>query len=141
MAAVSNVYRVATAVRNHMERTVLSPHDLSWTAFTVLWVLWIWGDQESRHLADEAGISKGTLTGVVSTLEGRGLVRRTRHVGDGRLVVVGLTTSGRRKIRLLFPRFNEHEALVVGDLTMPERETMAHLLRIVLRTVERLDTR
>src|SRR5712692_7791109 len=55
MAAVSNIYRAANVVRNHMERKVLADEDLSWAAFTVLFVLWIWGDQQTRHLADEAG--------------------------------------------------------------------------------------
>ena len=42
MSAVSNIYRTGAAVRNHMERTLLADYDLSWVAFTVLWVLWIW---------------------------------------------------------------------------------------------------
>jgi hypothetical protein len=63
IAAVSNIYRATNAVRNHLERTVLAPHDLTWTGWVVLWVVWIWGDIETRHVAAEAGISKGTLTG------------------------------------------------------------------------------
>jgi len=65
MSAVSNVYRAGTACRNHMERTVLAEYDLSWVAFTVLWILWIWDTQETGHVADEAGVTKGTLTGVI----------------------------------------------------------------------------
>ncbi|MGH3159342.1 MAG: MarR family transcriptional regulator [Streptosporangiaceae bacterium] len=90
MAAVSNIYRAANVIRNHMERTVLTGEDLSWAAFTVLFVLWIWGDQQTRHLAKEAGVTKGTLTGVLKTLEKRSLARRRAHDGDGRLVLVGL---------------------------------------------------
>src|SRR5919201_530544 len=36
MAAVSNIYRAANAIRNHMEQKVLAGEDLSWAAFTVL---------------------------------------------------------------------------------------------------------
>ena len=46
MAAISNIYRAANAIRNHMEQKVLAEDDLSWAAFTVLFVLWIWGDQQ-----------------------------------------------------------------------------------------------
>ena len=81
MAAVSNIYRAANAIRNHMEQQVLAEEDLSWAAFTVLFVLWIWGDQQTRHLAAEAGVTKGTLTGVLKTLEKRGLARRRHYVG------------------------------------------------------------
>ena len=45
----------------------------------MLFVLWIWGDQQTRHLAEEAGVTKGTLTGVLKTLEKRGLARRRAH--------------------------------------------------------------
>ena len=131
-AAVSNVFRVANAVRLHMERQVLGADGISWTGFVVLWVLWVWGEQEARHLAAECGVSKATLTGVVGTLEGRGLVARRRHADDGRLVIVKLTPAGRRMIRRLFPRFNEHEALVVSRLGTDEQDQLAHLLREVL---------
>src|ERR1700679_4178133 len=93
MAAVSNIYRAANAIRNQMERDVLAQADLSWAAFTVLFVLWIWGDHQTRHLAAEAGITKGTLTGVLKTLEKRGLTRRYEHDKDGRLVVVSLEST------------------------------------------------
>ena len=51
LAAVSNIFRAATAVRNHMEREVLAGHTLSWSAFVVLFVLRVFGQQESRDLA------------------------------------------------------------------------------------------
>jgi len=38
MAAISNIFRAANATRNYLERTVLGPHELSWTGFVVLWV-------------------------------------------------------------------------------------------------------
>ena len=119
-----------------MERDVLRPDELSWTGFVVLFVLWVWGEQESRHLADESGISKGTLTGVVSTLERRGLVERRGLPSDRRLVVVSLTDAGRATIERLFPRFNAHETLVTGRLDDDQTRQLAHLLREVLRSVE-----
>ena len=138
-AAVSSLYRAANAVRVHLTNTVLRQHGLTWTGFVVLWVLWVWGEQEARHLAAACGVSKATLTGVVGTLEGRGLVVRRRHADDGRLVIVKLTPTGRRMIRRLFPRFNEHEALVVARLGTDEQDQLAHLLREVLRAVEAAD--
>ena len=136
MAAISNVFRVASAVRNHMERSVLRPDELSWTGFVALFVLWVWGDLESRHLADECGVTKGTLTGVITTLERRTLVRRRGHPDDGRLVVVGLTVEGRRLIKRLFPKFNAQETLLTARLGDDDRRHLAHLLREVLRNVD-----
>jgi DNA-binding MarR family transcriptional regulator len=136
MAAVSNIYRAANVIRNHMERKVLADEDLSWAAFTVLFVLWIWGDQQTRHLADEAGVTKGTLTGVLKTLEKRGLARRRTHAGDGRLVLVGLEPKGLGVIERLFPAFNMSEALVSSSLTEREKDQLASLLRKIIRSVE-----
>jgi len=136
MATVSNIYRAANVVRNHMERHVLADEDLSWAAFTVLFVLWIWGDQQTRHLAAEAGVTKGTLTGVLKTLEKRGLARRRGHDADGRLVLVGLEPKGLAVIERLFPAFNEAEGLVSGALTSEEKLQLASLLRKIIRPIE-----
>jgi DNA-binding MarR family transcriptional regulator len=139
LAVVSNIFRVATAVRNHMEGTVLAEHQLSWSAFVVLFVLRVWGDQEHHDLAAEAGITAGTLTGVVKTLERRALVKRREHERDRRRVVVSATARGRRMVDDVMPAFNKHEALVTGDLTATDAERLAAGLRRVLRTVEQLD--
>jgi DNA-binding MarR family transcriptional regulator len=135
MAAISNIYRAASTVRNHMEHKVLADHDLSWAAFTVLWVLWIWGEQETRQVAAEAGITKGTLTGVLNTLESRGFAMRSRHPDDGRLVLVRLSPLGAGIIEELFPRFNREEAFAASALTTREKEQLARLLRKVMRAV------
>ncbi|HJX99574.1 MAG TPA: MarR family transcriptional regulator [Streptosporangiaceae bacterium] len=136
MAAVSNIYRAANAIRHHMEQRVLDEEDLSWAAFTVLFVLWIWGDQQTRHLAAEAGVTKGTLTGVLKTLEKRGLARRRAHESDGRLVMVSLEPKGLGVIERLFPAFNMGEAFVSASLSEREKNQLASLLRTIIRAVE-----
>ena len=136
MAAVSNVYRAANAVRNHLERSVLAPHDLTWTGWVVLWVVWIWGDLETRHVASEAGISKGTLTGVMSTLENRGLVKRRAHPDDARRVLLALTPKGKKLMTTLFPLFNAEEAFVTSALSDAETSNIARALRKVVQTAE-----
>lgn len=136
MAVISNVYRAANAVRNHVERTVLAPHDLTWTGWVVLWVVWIWQDIEARHVAAEAGISKGTLTGVAGTLERRGLLRRRTHPDDARRVLLSLTPGGRRLMATLFPRFNEQEAHVVAPLSDRETQVLTTALRKVVMGLE-----
>ncbi len=136
MAAVSNIYRAANVTRNHLERQVLAHEDLSWAAFTVLFVLWIWGDQQTRHLADESGVTKGTLTGVLKTLEKRGLTSRRGHDADGRLVLVSLEPKGAAMTERLFPAFNMGEASVSSGLTEQEKHQLAALLRKIIRSVE-----
>ena len=139
LAAVSNVFRVANTAKYRFERSVLRPYDLSFTAFTVLWVLWIWGELESRHLAAEAGITKGTLTGVVKTLERRGLVERRSHSADRRLVLVAASGDGAATMERLYSEFNREEARITQHLSAAEKQELAHHLRTILRTLELLD--
>ena len=136
MAAVANIYRAASAVRQHVENSVLREADLTWTAFVVLWVVWVWGEPETRHVAEEAGISKGTLTGVSRTLESRGLLRRSGHPSDGRLVLLRLTDEGEALMTQLFPAFNQEEAFVTSRLDDEECRSLAEVLRRVVLQVE-----
>jgi DNA-binding MarR family transcriptional regulator len=133
LSVVSNVYRAASAIRRHMEQQVLAPERLSWTAFVTLWVLWIWGEMETRHLAAEAGITKGTLTGVLDTLEKRELVARRRHEDDRRLVSARLTDEGEAVISRVYPRFNAEESRIAGWLPEAQRREVAGGLRRVVR--------
>ncbi len=136
MAVSSNLFRAATSVRNHLERSVLAKHDLSWTAFVVLWVTWIWEPIETRQIADEGGFSKATLTGVLTTLEGRGYLKRSKSKSDGRLVIVNMTAKGRTLMDKLFPEFNKEEKFVVETLNGNEQKQLADHLRELTRHLE-----
>lgn len=137
MAACQNLYRAAGAVRNRLEQTVLAPHQLTWTGWVVLWVVWIWEEIETRHVAVEAGISKGTLTGVVKTLEGRGLLRRVTHPDDARRVLLSLTPAGQDLMVTLFPEFNQQETTVTAGLGSQGAGDLAHLLRAMVLDLEK----
>ena len=137
MAVASNLFRAANAVRNHFERTVLAENNLSWTAFVVLWVVWIWEPIETRQIALEGGFSKATLTGVLSTLENRAWLQRSRSETDGRLVEVRLTPAGQRLMESLFPAFNLQEQRVVGPIDPAKRDELAEMLRLLTANVEK----
>lgn len=136
LLAVSNIYRAANAVRNRMEREVLASTGLSWGGFTILFVLWVWGDRETAQLAEDCSLAKGTLTGMLQTLERTGLVSRERHPQDGRKVVVSLEPMGNDLIEEVFPVFNEYEAKFTATLTRAEQHELARLLRRVVATAD-----
>ncbi|WP_437043674.1 MarR family winged helix-turn-helix transcriptional regulator [Streptomyces angustmyceticus] len=136
MAAVANIYRAAAAVRQHFENSVLRGAELTWTSFVVLWVVWIGGEMETRRVAEEAGISKGTLTGVARTLQARGLVERKVPPNDGRLALLALTPEGERLMDRVFPEFNAEEVFVTQGLSDDEALDLADLLRRIVVQVE-----
>lgn len=136
MAVISGLFRAASAVRNHLERTVLSKHDLSWTAFLVLWVTWIWERLETRQIAAECGLSKATLTGVLITLEGRGLVTREKDLTDGRLVIVQMTSKGIKTMDGLFPEFNRHERQLTSQIDASQQVNFTEMLKLLGKAAE-----
>lgn len=129
LALASNVFRAATAMRRRLEQAALREARLSWTAFKVLWVLWIWGERETRFVAVEADVTKGTLTGVVDTLERRGLVARRRHAEDRRLVSVALTEAGTDLIEGVYPAFNAQERAIADLLHPSDQHVLVRSLR------------
>jgi DNA-binding MarR family transcriptional regulator len=128
MHAVANIYRAAAAVRRLAERTILAEANVSWGGFTILWVLWVWGEMETAQLAAECDLTKGTLTGMVTTLEKEGIVTRERLQHDRRRVRVALTDKGEALIEDLFPRFNNFETTMTNGLTDDEKRLLAGLL-------------
>ena len=135
MWAISNLFRTSAAIRRHMEAKVLAPDRLSWTSFVGLWVLWVWGEMEAREFAAAVGISRPTATGVMTTLESRGFVTRSKDPRDGRMVIVRLTAPGRTKIEELVPRFNAEESTVAAHLDPRQQDELAAMLRSLLRAV------
>lgn len=122
MTLISSLFRAGNAVKNHLERSVLAKYELSWTAFVVLWVIWIWEPIETRNIAAEVGTSKPTLTGVLKTLEKKGWIIKSQSKSDKRLVIVTLTKSGKRIMRQLFPEFNKEE-IYLAQVTDPKART------------------
>jgi MarR family transcriptional regulator, organic hydroperoxide resistance regulator len=125
---VRNLHRAAGALRAHFERTALAGADLTWTGWVVLRVVWQGDAEEAGAVAAEAGISKGTLTGVATTLENRGLLVRRGHPQDGRRVVLALTPRGRRLARTLSARVGAEERAVLAGLSAREAKALTSAL-------------
>ncbi|MFB9908798.1 MarR family winged helix-turn-helix transcriptional regulator [Allokutzneria oryzae] len=136
MTALHNLHRAAAMIRHHFEQSVLREAGLTWAGFGVLWVVWIWESVDSGQAARECGITKGTLTGVVRTLESHGWVARTTPADDRRRSVLSLTEEGQRLMTELFPKFNAEEAYVLDGLS-PRRVTeLNRTLRHVMSHLE-----
>ncbi|MEK3735159.1 MarR family transcriptional regulator [Paenibacillus sp. FSL M8-0334] len=134
IAAATNVYRVAQGLRNKMEQEVLSRYGLSWTAFSMLYDMWIWEAVETRKLATSAGVSKATVSNITKTLENKNLCYRKSDATDKRLTYVVLTEKGREIMEVLYPLFHKGEVEVFSELTVDEQKILSNLLRIVIRS-------
>jgi MarR family transcriptional regulator, lower aerobic nicotinate degradation pathway regulator len=81
------------AVRAAME-SVLRPYDLGTTQWYVLSQLVHHGPTMQRDLARVLQIERATLSGVVATLVGRGLIDQTPGADDQRQRVLQMTETG-----------------------------------------------
>ena len=120
---------------------MLRKHGLTWTGFVVLWVVWIWDGLETRHAAQNAAISKATLTGVVKTLEARGLITRRVSATDRRLVNLELTPAGLTLMKELYPAFNAAETEVVAGLSPRSLAQLTNSLRSIVAELEKAHRR
>ncbi len=57
------------------------------------------------EITEQTLITKGTLTGVIDRLEGKGLVQRWSDSDDGRKIIVDLTRMGERVFQREYPRY------------------------------------
>ncbi|WP_276917009.1 MarR family transcriptional regulator [Aneurinibacillus aneurinilyticus] len=136
MAIVTNLYRAAQRLRAKMERDVLSTYNISWTAFTLLYNLWIWGSMEPRKLAKSMGVTVAAVSSITNTLERKQWCKREANPRDRRLVLLTLTDEGKKVIEELYPEFNQGEADIVSDLDSEEQEILTQLLRRVNKKLE-----
>jgi DNA-binding MarR family transcriptional regulator len=106
-------------------------------AFNVLSVLG--GDPSPLRPSVVAGrmmVTRATVTGLIDSLERRGLVRRTEATDDGRSRPVALTPAGRRIVRRLVPRMHRFERELMRVLSNDELD---QLLAMVTRLQARIE--
>lgn len=76
-------------------------------------------------------VTSATVTGLLDTLEGKGLARRLPNPSDRRSVLVEITKAGRKLLGELVPELIEHEKEWVAGLSAPRREQLVRLLGVM----------
>jgi DNA-binding MarR family transcriptional regulator len=112
-------------------------HSISQGRFVVLLLLF---DQlagcSAAHtpaeLADKAGVTRATMTGLIDTLERDGLVHREPDLDDRRMLSVTLTEKGDAFIKALLPVHFRRITELMSPLNEDERKTLTQLLNKVI---------
>src|SRR4051794_6147492 len=127
--ALDSLLRAEASVRRRLTAD-LEREGLSATGFTVLVALEISGGaDELRDLRARLDTSKANATEVVTTLESRGLVARSRSPADRRTAIVELTARGRELVDRLFPEHTARVARTFAVLDEHEKRELAQLCR------------
>jgi MarR family 2-MHQ and catechol resistance regulon transcriptional repressor len=127
--ALDSLLRAEASVRRRLSLD-LEREGLSASGFSMLVVLTTAGGElPLRALRHRLRTSKANATEVVTTLEGRGLVRRTRLPEDRRAATVALTLAGRDLVETLFPEHTERVGQAFAVLDDEEKRFLAEVCR------------
>ena len=128
MAMVLLLYRVSSAVVYDLESTVHRPAGWSWSAFRLLFTLWISGPQEASRAAELAGMSRAAVSSLSRTLSTAGLVDRGPDERDRRGVVLALSAEGTNRLEATLHAHNQRESEWAALLTPEELEVFNGVL-------------
>jgi len=112
-------------VRSAVEGILRQQGITSMAAFNVLAI--VDGDPDPLPPSVIAGrmmVTRATMTGLLDSLEGRGLLERRPSGGDGRQRLVTLTPAGRTIARRLVPALHRFERDLMTVLTETELRTL-----------------
>ncbi|MDJ0703225.1 MAG: MarR family transcriptional regulator [Leptolyngbyaceae cyanobacterium MO_188.B28] len=127
LRTTTDVYRVLDA---HFAR-----YDLSMGKFTILMLLYKAGHGLTpsdcltpSECAEMAGVTRGTITGLLDGLEREGWIERQPHSADRRRLIVVLTDAGQQLLDKMLPNHFNLISSMMAQLTEAEKEVLKSLL-------------
>jgi DNA-binding MarR family transcriptional regulator len=82
----------------------------------------------ASELAEQAGVTKQTITSLLDGLEKDGYAARQPHGQDRRSVLVHLLPKGREFLQRIMPPMYRRQVEMMSDLTRDEQHQLIHLL-------------
>lgn len=89
-------------------------------------------------LAEKAGVTRATMTGLLDSLERTGLIERIPHDEDRRMLNVRLTEKGQQRLDEVMPDYYSRVALVMKELSEKDRNLLMEMLQKVGSRVDLL---
>lgn len=120
--------RAASLVIYDLESSVHRPRGWSWSAFRLMFVIWLAGPMEPNVAANLTGMSRAAVSNLSNTLIAKDLLSKTASALDGRAMTLALTDDGRQQIRETFLDHNRQESRWASALTEIEQELLIMLL-------------
>ena len=111
---------------------------VSMTHMHVLAKLRIAGPLPMTRLAEALDVSVASATGIVSRMEERGLVGRTRDDADRRVVLVAITDGGGAALEEIEARSGEQFGRLLRELTKGELLQLRNGFRAIQRARQKL---
>jgi len=126
------IVRAGNRLQQDLEQQVHRPAGMTWAAFRVLFTIKSVGDVSPMRLAHLSNTSAASISSVLKTLDGYGMITRTADANDKRAVTLSLTPVGETAVAELFTRNNNRVAQWAERYTEQERAELVRLLSRVL---------
>jgi len=110
---------------------------LTTTQFDIVATLGNQPPMTCKELGDKTLVSKGTMTGVLERLEAKGLIEKFMNADDGRSYKIGLSKSGDKLFKKVFPEHVEYLGKAFGKLSKKEIEQAVTVLKEVKAIFQR----
>jgi DNA-binding MarR family transcriptional regulator len=105
------------------------PYGLTNATFNVLIVMLGAGRSLSPcEIGEQLSVTRGTVTGLLDSLERQHLVRRLPHPEDRRMLLIELTEEGRALLAQLLPEHYRGMADMLACLSEAEKDTFTQVL-------------
>ncbi len=118
--------------------TLLAPYGLSEGRFVLLFLLEAAEDGLAPNvLAEQAGVTRATVTGLLDGLEREALIERTADINDRRALRIHLTRKGKQVAKKVFDQHGRWIAGLFGNLSKTERRQLTSLLDKVADNLSR----
>jgi DNA-binding MarR family transcriptional regulator len=127
-----------TAYRRLRGREQQRADDLSGAQLRALDSLADVGHATAKHLADFADVTPATMTGMLDSLEAKGIIRRERGTTDRRTVQVVLTKKGHEVVEAARKRWRERWGAALGDLPTQDLQATTRALTAVRRMFDEM---
>jgi DNA-binding MarR family transcriptional regulator len=125
---VQSLQRIESLLAGRMNN-LFRPYGLSTATFNVMLVLSRAGGSLSPcDIGEELSVTRGTVTGLLDSLERQRLVRRTPHPKDRRMLLIELTDEGRDILDRLMPEHMQGIGELLACLSESEKKTFAGVL-------------
>ena len=89
------------------------------------------------QIAEYLNVPLNTATGIVSRMEKRALLSRTRSLEDKRVVTIGMTDAGKEQVKVVVKRLLHYMNLVFDSFTAEEVQLTFRLIDKVINVIGR----
>lgn len=125
--------RLASTFSSELER-----FELTLPMWRVLAVLWHHGELKVSDIIIDTTIEQSTLSRLLVTMEGKGMLTRERSKVDARTVMVDLTPKGRKATKSLIPLALKLEKTALKGFSKKEIDTLYAMLARIFKNSAKL---